>query len=208
MDFNIFDAIVISITLILAIKGYFSGIIKEIAGLVGIGAGLFLGSMYYTQAGNYINSSIFKISNESAINVVGFVAVFVITWLVVILIGMFFSKILQVAKLGIFDRLGGVVFSAGKFFVIVSVVVTMLSQIDALKSTLAKYQKNSVMWPIMNKVGQTLIHLKPEDVQKQIDDIKQKVNEKIGKDLKKQVENTKEKIADAIAKEAEKAKGE
>ena len=208
MDFNVFDAIVIAITLILAIKGFFSGIIKEIAGLVGIGAGLFLGSMYYQQAGEYINSSIFKISNESAINVVGFVAVFVITWLVIILIGMLFSKILQVAKLGLIDRIGGVIFSAGKFFVIVSVLVTMLSQIDALKSSLEKYQKNSIMWPIMNSVGQTLVHLKPEDVKKQIDDIKAKVNEKVGKDLKAQLENTKEKIADAVAKQVEKAKGE
>jgi len=205
MDFNIFDAIVISITLILAIKGYFSGIIKEIAGLVGIGAGLFLGSMYYKNAGIYINESIFKIPNESAINVVGFVAVFVITWLVAILLGLMFSKILQVAKLGLVDRVGGVIFSAGKFFLIVSVIVTMLSQIEALKSSLEKYQKNSLMWPIMDKVGQTLIHLKPEDVQKQIDDIKQKVNDKVGENLKQTLEETKEKIADGIAKEVKPA---
>ena len=208
MDFNIFDAIVISITLILAIKGFFSGIIKEIAGLVGIGAGLFLGSMYYQKAGEYINSSIFKIPNESAINVVGFVAVFVITWLIIILIGMLFSKILQVAKLGIIDRIGGVIFSAGKFFIIVSVIVTMLSQIEALKSSLEKYQKNSIMWPIMDKVGQTLIHIKPEDVQKQIDDIKQKVNDKVGDNIKKTLESTKEKIADGVAKAVEQTKGE
>ena len=208
MDFNIFDAIVISITLILAIKGYFTGIIKEIAGLVGIGAGLFLGSMYYQQTGEYINNSIFKIPNESAINVVGFVAVFVITWLIIILIGMLFSKILQVAKLGIIDRIGGVIFSAGKFFIIVSVIVTMLSQIEALKSSLEKYQKNSIMWPIMDKVGQTLIHIKPEDVQKQIDDIKQKVNDKVGDNIKKTLESTKEKIADGVAKAVEQTKGE
>jgi membrane protein required for colicin V production len=208
MDFNIFDAVVISITLILAIKGYFAGIIKEIAGLVGIGAGLFLGSTYYKSAGVYINDSLFKIPNESAINVVGFVAVFVITWLVAILVGMIFSKILQVAKLGILDRIGGVVFSAGKFFVIVSVIVTMLSQIEVLKSSLEKYQKNSIMWPIMDKVGQTLIHIKPEDVQKQIDDIKEKVNEKVGDNVKKTLETTKEKITDSVAKAVEQTKGE
>lgn len=208
MDFNIFDAIVISITLILAIKGYFSGIIKELAGLIGIGAGLFLGSMYYQQAGSYINDSIFKIPNESAINVVGFVAVFVITWLIVILIGLMFAKILQVAKLGIFDRIGGVIFSAGKFFIIVSVIVTMLSQIEALKSSLEKYQKNSIMWPIMDKVGQTLIHIKPEDIQKQIDDVKAKVNEKVGDNIKKTLEQTKDKIADSVAKTIENQKGE
>ena len=205
MDFNIFDAIVISITLLLAIKGYFSGIIKEIAGLLGIGAGLFLGSIYYKGVGEYINNSIFKIPNESAINVVGFVAVFIITWMIVILVGMMVAKILKVAKLGLIDRIGGVIFSAGKFFLIVSVIITMLSQIEALKSTLDKYQKDSVMWPIMDKVGQTLIHLKPEDVQKQIDDIKQKVNDKVGENLKQTIEETKDKIADGITNEVKPA---
>ena len=38
---NMFDAIIIGITLILAIKGYFNGIIKELGGLVGIIGGLF-----------------------------------------------------------------------------------------------------------------------------------------------------------------------
>ena len=207
MDFNIFDAIVISITLILAIKGYFSGIIKEIAGLVGIGGGLFLGSIYYESAGKYINESIFKIPNESAINVVGFVSIFVLTWLIVTLIGMLIAKILKVAKLGILDRVGGVIFSAGKFFVIVSVVVTMLSQIEALKASLEKYQKNSLMWPVMDKVGQTLIHLKSDDIKKQIDDVKSKVNEKVSANITKAIEETKEKIADNVAKTIEK-KGE
>jgi len=208
MDFNIFDAIIISITLILAIKGYFSGIIKELAGLIGIGAGLFLGSMYYQQTGEYINNSIFKIPNESAINVVGFVSIFIITWLIIILIGMIFAKILQVSKLGIFDRIGGVIFGAGKFFVIVSVIVTMLSEIESLKSGLEKYQKNSLIWPIMNRVGKTLTHLKSEDIQKQIDDVKAKVNEKVGDNIKKTLEQTKDKIADSVVKTIENQKGE
>jgi len=222
MDFNIFDAIVISITLILAIKGFFNGVIREIAGLVGIGAGLFIGSMYYKGAGEYINSSIFKIPNESAINVVGFVGVFLLTWLIATLIGLISVKILQTAKLGILDRIGGVFFSAGKFFLIVSVIVTMLSQIEALKSNLEKYQKDSLMWPIMDSIGKTLIHLKPEDIQKQIDDVKQKVNDKIGDNIGDNIKNIVEKtkqnignnsdvvkqVTDKVKETVEKAKGE
>ena len=203
MDFNVFDAVVISITIILAIKGYFSGLIKEIAGLVGIAAGLFFGSMYYQSAGEYINSSIMKIPNESAINVVGFVAVFVLVWLAVVLMGLIISKILQVAHLGIADRLGGVLFSAGKFFVIVSVIVTLLGQIEFLKPHLEKYQKNSIMWPIMESIGQKVIHLKPEDIQKQIDDVKQKVDNKVKEQLSQKIEDVKNKIADKVAKDIE-----
>ena len=194
MDLNIFDAIIISITLILAIKGYFSGIIKEIAGLFGIVAGVFSASTYYAQAGKYINDSIFKIPNESAINVVGFVAVFLLVWLAIVLIGLMISKILQVARLGLLDRIGGMIFSAGKFFVIVSVIITMLSQIEFLQSTLKKYQKNSVMWPIMNNVGEFLIHIKPEEVKKQVNELQEKVVDENIQHIKKAVENVKKVI--------------
>jgi membrane protein required for colicin V production len=201
MDFNIFDMIIISITLILAIKGYFSGIIREIAGLLGIGVGLYLGSLYYSEVGNYINNSIFKIPNESAVNLVGFVFVFISTWAIIVLIGVLFSKMLSIAKLGLLDRIGGVVFSAGKFFIIVSVIVTMLSQIESLKSSLKKYQKDSLMWPIMNKVGNTLINLKPEEVKNELDNIKKQINDKITKNIKPQID-------EAVKKAVEKAKGE
>ena len=214
MDFNTFDAIIISVTLLLAIKGFFTGFIKEIAGLIGIAGGVFLGSLYYHQIGIYINEHIFKISNESAINVVGFVSIFILTWLFVLLVGLIFVKILSAMKLGIMDRLAGVVFSAGKFFLIVAVIVTMLSQIEALK--LDKYAKNSITYPYLLKTGKFLIHIKPEEVKKQIDDVKQKVSEKISPTIKKTIEETKEKVADSIAKEVkpqiqkaiDKAKGE
>ena len=199
MDFNTFDAIVISITLLLAIKGFFSGFIKEIAGLIGIAGGVFLGSLYYHQVGIYINDNIFKVPNESAINVVGFVSVFILTWLFVILIGLMLTKILSAMKLGILDRIGGLIFSAGKFFLIVSVIVTMLSQIEALK--LNKYAKNSITYPYLIKTGKFLIHIKPEDMQKQINDVKQKVSEKISPTIKKTIEETKDKVADTISKE-------
>ncbi|NPA54825.1 MAG: CvpA family protein [Epsilonproteobacteria bacterium] len=198
MDFNIFDVVILCITLILGIKGYVTGIIREIAGLVGIGAGLFFATAYYHKAGEYINSSIFKIANESAINVVGFVAVFVLVWFGVLLVGMMFSKILQVARLGLIDRIGGMIFGAGKFFIIVSVIVTMLSNIDMLQSRLAKYQKDSILWPIMQKVGEKLIHFKPDDLQKKIEDVKQKVNDKITTQIQQDIQQNIQKVGENL----------
>ena len=195
MDFNIFDVVVIIITLILAIKGFFSGIIREIAGLIGIGLGIFVGTIYYKEAGEFINLYIFKIQNESAINIVGFVGVFIAIWGGMIFIGWILSKLLKVSNLGFIDRIGGLVFSAGKFFILVSVIITMLSQIEALKSNLEKYQKNSIMWPIMNNVGETLIHIKPQDVQSKIDKV---VKGKITEQIKKSVENAKEDLNKVI----------
>jgi len=176
MDFNFFDVFIIIITIILSIKGWITGIIKELAGLFGIIVGLYFGSIYYQEMGKYIDSSIFKIPNESAINVVGFVAVFFIIWFFILGVGFIFAKAIHLANLGFLDRIGGLLFSAGKFFIIMSVIVTMLSQIEAIKSNLEKYQKNSIIWPIMNEIGKNLINLKPEDLNNQMNRVKEKIS--------------------------------
>jgi membrane protein required for colicin V production len=188
VEVNIFDVVVLLITLMLAIKGFFNGIIKEISGLIGIGLGSYLGTLYYKQAGVYINEHIFKIANESAINVVGFVAVFILAWLSMVLIGMLLSRLLFIANLGILDRIGGVIFSAGKFFVILSVIITMLVQIEAMHKTMQKWEKNSITYPYMIKIGNFLIHIKPKEVQKQIEETKEKIAETVEKNIKPAVD--------------------
>jgi membrane protein required for colicin V production len=188
VEVNIFDVVVLLITLMLAIKGFFNGIIKEISGLIGIGLGSYLGTLYYKQAGVYINEHIFKIANESAINVVGFVAVFILAWLSMVLIGMLLSRLLFIANLGILDRIGGVIFSAGKFFVILSVIITMLVQIEAMHKTMQKWEKNSITYPYMIKIGNFLIHIKPKEVQKQIEETKEKIVENVEKNIKPAVD--------------------
>jgi membrane protein required for colicin V production len=208
MDFNSFDAIILSITIILAIKGFFNGIIKEVSGLIGIVLGIYLGSTYYESAGEYINSSIFKIPNESAINIVGFVAVFVLTWLFVVVLGLILSKIIKVAQLGILDKIGGVIFSAGKFFIIVAVIVTMLSKIEAMHNQIEKWSQNSITYPYLIKTGEFVINIKPEEVKKQVNSVKQQINEKVGSDIAKKVEEAKDKISKAIEKNLTTDKGE
>ena len=56
---SMFDGIILAITLILAIKGFFNGFLKEIAGLIGIIGGLYLASVYFHQAGMYISNHLF-----------------------------------------------------------------------------------------------------------------------------------------------------
>ena len=189
-----FDAIIIGITLILAIKGFFNGFIKEVAGLIGIAAGLFLASKFSHPTGVYINENLFAIKNSSAIDTVGFIAVFVGIWLFAIFIGFLLSKILKIAALGIVDRLAGFIFSGAKFFLIVSVILTLLTKVAFIKEKLNNYTKNSSVYPIMLEIGDKIIDLKPEDVQNNLNklnpqaiqkEIQKNIEEKIKENLKK-----------------------
>ncbi len=169
---NTFDAVIIGITLVLALKGFFNGFIKEIAGLIGIAGGLYLASKYNHQAGAYINEHLISIQNSSAIDLVGYVFVFISFWLFIIFIGFLFSKILKLSALGIFDRLLGFVFSGAKFFIIVSVIVVMLNKIEIFKEKTEKYTQNSITYPILLKVGEKIINLSPKDLENNLKNVK------------------------------------
>ena len=194
-----FDAIIIGITLILALKGFFNGFIKEIAGLIGIIGGLFLASKFYAQAGIYINENLFAIKNASAINTVGFIAVFVGIWIFVVFLGFILSKILKIAALGVFDRIAGFIFSGAKFFLIVAVLLTLLSKVAFIKERLDNYTQNSIVYPLMLNVGEKIINLKPEEIQKELQSITPKNIEtkNIADNIKETIEN---KVKETIKK--------
>ena len=169
---SIFDGVIIAIIIILAIKGFFNGFIKEIAGLVGIVGGLFLASKYYHMAGEYINNNLFTIKNPSAIDLIGFISVFIGFWILAVFIGFLLSKILKISALGIFDKLLGLIFSAAKFFILVSVIFALLYKIEFLKEKMNNYTKNSFIFPVMIKLGDKIINLKPEDITNNIKNVK------------------------------------
>jgi len=163
---NVFDGIIIAVTLILAIKGFFNGIIKELAGLIGIIGGLFFASKFFHQTGVYINDNLFEIHNKSAVDLVGFIVVFVGFWISVVFLGFLLGKILKLSALGTLDRILGFIFSGAKFFLLVSIIVAMLSQVAFIREKMKNYTKNSFMFPILVKTGEKIINISPKDLEK------------------------------------------
>ena len=163
---NLFDGIIIAVTLILAIKGYFNGIIKELAGLIGIIGGLYLASKFYHVTGLYIYENLYKIPNKSAIDLVGFIVVFVGFWLITIFIGFLLSKILKISALGALDRTLGFIFSGAKFFLLVSIIVAMLSQVALIREKMKNFTKESFTYPVLVKIGEKIINITPQDLEK------------------------------------------
>jgi membrane protein required for colicin V production len=163
---NIFDGIIIAVTLILAIKGYFNGIIKELAGLVGIIGGLYFASQFYHVTGMYIYDNLYRIPNKSAVDLVGFIVVFVGFWVLTVFVGFLLGKILKISALGALDRILGFVFSGAKFFLLVSIIVAMLSQVAFIREKMKNYTKNSFTYPLLVKIGEKIINITPQDLEK------------------------------------------
>jgi len=174
---TIVDMVIIVITLLLAIKGFFNGIIKEVFGLIGIIGGIYLAGIYYHQAGMYINENLMTIPNKSAIDLVGFVGVFLLFWIFCIFLGFLIGKILKISALGFIDKLLGFLFGGLKFFLIISIIVASLYQIDFINKEINKFEKKSQLLPIMVELGDKIINFSPKkfDMQKMKENIEKRI---------------------------------
>jgi len=75
IDFNYFDITIGAIVLILGIKGFMSGFIKEVFGLVGLVGGVYLASRLATDASAFIDTNFIHIENTALLKLIGFLAI-------------------------------------------------------------------------------------------------------------------------------------
>lgn len=167
----VFDIIILSITLILGLKGLMKGLIKEVFGIVGIIGAVFVGSRASTDVGNIL-APILGLENPNTISLVGFVASIVGFWLIVYIIGTIISKMVGASGLGIFDRVLGFVFGAGKIFLIFAVIAHALYQINSFKKTINEKTKDSVVMPFLLQTGAFIMKLDQLNIDSKSDENK------------------------------------
>ena len=162
MDFNYFDVTIGAIVIILGIKGFMQGFIKEAFGLVGLVAGVYFASRLAPEAAAFIDKNFFHLENESLLTLLGFLAILILVWMGATILGTIFSKLSSKSGLGFFDRLLGFIIGGGKYFIIFALIVTALSNVTLVKDNLEKYIKDSVLYPYLVETGTYLIHLDPK----------------------------------------------
>jgi len=162
--FNYFDVTIGAIILLLAIKGFMNGVIKEVFGLAGLIGGVYFASRLSDDAAVFIDKNFVHIENASLLKLLGFMAILIIIWLSATILGAIFSKLTSASGLGFLNRLLGFVVGGGKYFVIFALIVTALSNIAIVKEYTQKYIKDSMLYPILNEAGSTIIHIDPKSL--------------------------------------------
>lgn len=159
MDFNYFDVTIAAIILILGIKGFMQGFIKEVFGLIGLVSGVYFASRLAPEAAAFIYANFFHLENESLLTLIGFLAILILIWLGATILGSIFSKLTNQSGLGFLNRLFGFIAGGGKYFLIFALIVTALSNVTLIKDNLEKYVKDSVLFPYLKETGSYLINL-------------------------------------------------
>ena len=183
-NINIFDTVVIVLIIILGLKGLFRGLTKELFGLIGIVGGVFVASRLASNVGDVANS-IVPMENTNTILLVGFVVSIVVFWVFAYLIGVILQKIFCASGLGIFDRIFGFLFGAGKIFLLFSVISYAVSQVKTINDALIPKLQDSIVFPILTQTGSYILKLDTSDFQ-----------EKVAKQLDATVDAAKETIED------------
>ncbi len=201
MEFSYFDIVVSIIVLFLGLKGIINGFFKELFGLLGIVGGIFIASRVGDDVGQVISDSVFKFENSAAIGFTGFLVTLAIFWLLMVVVGIIFKKLSSVSGLGIFDKILGFVFSAGKFFLIAAVISYAAYNIKAMRTNIDSMMQNSFVFPVLVEVGSVIMKLDPveisEDINATIQKGSQAVQESIDENIK---ESTAQIIDDAKKK--------
>lgn len=160
---NYFDLIVLILVFFLGLKGLFRGFIREFFGLAGIVGGVYVASRVSDSFGRVI-ADFFAIESESIAILAAFILTLIVIWILVYTIGLAVSKATQLSGLGIFDRFLGFVFGAGKIFLIFSIIVYALTQVDVINEKLKTKTKNSVMFPILKATGDYIVKIDPSAI--------------------------------------------
>lgn len=189
-----FDIIIIGAVLILGIKGIINGLIKEIFGLIGLVGGLVVSSRFSQVASAFINDKIYRIENQSLLDFVGFLTLWLGFWIVCILIGKFLSKLVGASGLGFLDRIGGFIAGSGKIFLVLAAVLAVISNTN-LNSKIEPYFKDSHVYPVLLEAGKWIANM---DVKAMKDDLSNVVDRT--KDESKKLDNL-IKIGNEIADE-------
>jgi len=161
IDFNYFDITIGAIVLILGIKGFMNGFIKEVFGLVGLVGGVYFASRLAGDAATFIDSNFLHLENTALLKLLGFLAILIIIWLSATILGSIFSKLTSASGLGFLNRLFGFIAGGGKYFLIFALIVTALSNVSLVKDNLEKYVKDSILYPYLKAAGSSIINIDP-----------------------------------------------
>lgn len=152
----IFDFTVLAIVFVLAINGIWRGLVREGFGLAGIVFGVYLSTKNASTAGQLIKEHIYKSDNEVLLTLFGFVIILLCIWCLFIIAGIFISKLVKLSGLGMIDKICGYLFGVAKIFIIISIIITTISNIPVLNKKVAETLKDSFMYPTLLAVGSSL----------------------------------------------------
>ena len=205
-NISIFDIVILTLVVVLGLKGLIRGLTKELFGLIGIVGGVFVASRLAKSVGDIANS-IIPMENENTILLIGFVVTIIVFWILAYVCGVILEKIFSASGLGIFDRIFGFMFGASKVFLLFSIIAYAVSQVKAISDNIEPKLKDSIVFPMLIQTGSYIIKLDTTHFQAQVtkqldvvvEEAKDTIEEISKEELAKKAEELKQQLMDTTS---------
>jgi membrane protein required for colicin V production len=131
---NLLDLAILIIVVLIAVRGFFRGIIQEAATLFGIIASFFLASYYYNDLARYLHG--FTRNYLLGLYFLSFLVIFGLSFFLFRVLGLLINKMVHLTFFGWADRVFGGFFGLIKGGVVVFFLITLLTLFLPKQNTL------------------------------------------------------------------------
>ena len=153
---NWFDLAVLIIVGLTFIWGFVSGLVMQLASLVG----LVLAAIFAGQLSDLIAPRLIAYTEVSPHigGPVSYIVAFVAILIAIVLIGKAIQKAIDALELNTLNRLGGAVFSVAKWFVLISIVLNLIVEIDQDKRLIKEdVRQESLAYPYVKGLATMVV---------------------------------------------------
>ncbi|MBR9979754.1 MAG: CvpA family protein [Desulfatitalea sp.] len=140
------------------VRGIFRGLVKELSSIVGVLAGFYFAFSYYAHLAGLLSE---WLPNGGYANIIGFLILFVGIYLVISIMGALIKYMMNIASMGWFDRIGGMLVGGAKGVLILAVLVAMLTTFLPKSTTLIK---ESTMAPHVMGISAVMVRVVSTDI--------------------------------------------
>lgn len=156
MSVSWFDLVVVAVVLISLAKGFFSGLVMQVASL----AGIILGAIFAGKLSEYIAPRLIQYTDVSPhiIGPLSYILAFAAILVALFFLGRLLHSFVNAIQMGALNRLAGALFCAAKWIVICSILLNLLVEFDQDKHIIKEdVREHSRIYPLMSEVAKTII---------------------------------------------------
>ncbi|MCX6231712.1 MAG: CvpA family protein [Bacteroidetes bacterium] len=124
---NIIDIIFIIPVIWFAYRGFVNGLIIELATIIALFLGIYLSIHFSVFIGNKIGLS------GKYENILAFIITLISVFIVIKLLAKFIDKLFSLTALGLFNKIGGIIFGIAKITLLISVLLHFINKFDSKK---------------------------------------------------------------------------
>lgn len=180
------DFILLALIIFAGVRGFLSGFIRELSGLLSLIVGVVFASRYAFDAGEWIRAKISPLESTTFATLLGFVAILLFVWVLFLILRFVFAYFALSLFPNYLNRLLGVLFGLLKAFIALAVLLHLVFRIEFVRDRLLEhFTTHSMFYSGMEVVASKIVGANilrsipksPEEIQEKLEEIKDKVQE-------------------------------